>query len=31
MPIFHSHICEIADKNTAYNEGCLYLRVWKDS
>jgi len=24
-PIFHSKICEIADKKTAYNEGCLYL------
>ncbi len=22
---FQSHICKIADKNTAYNEVCLYM------
>jgi len=26
-PIFHSHICEIEDKKTEYNEGCLYLKL----
>jgi hypothetical protein len=25
MPFFHLHICEIVDKKTSYNEGCLYV------
>ncbi len=26
-PIFHLHICKIADKKTAYNEGPLYCQI----
>jgi hypothetical protein len=29
--IFQSHIPEIADKKTAYKEGCLYIKMyWVD-
>jgi len=26
--IFQSHVCEIEDKKTAYNEGCLYKQTF---